>query len=57
MPDTIHPTIDATETIASVTQAQEEPEEEEERDVADVEIEGESVAKSEEADDSEGAQG
>lgn len=37
----IEPTADATETIASITEAKDEPEEEE-RDISDVEIEGES---------------
>lgn len=42
LPETIEPTQEVTETVASITQAQEEPEEEEERDITDVEIEGES---------------
>jgi len=41
LPETITPTLDLTETVAAVTQAQEEKEEEEERDISDIEIQGE----------------
>ncbi len=37
----VEPTAEAEETVASITEAKDEPEEEEERDISDVEIEGE----------------
>lgn len=48
LPETIEPTVELTDTVASITQAQEEKEEE--RDISDVEIEGE---KKEDAQESE----
>lgn len=40
LPETIEPTAEPTETLASITQAKEEVEEVEERDISDIEIEG-----------------
>jgi len=55
LPETIQPAVDATETVASVTQAQEEKVEEEDRDIADIEIEGEK-ADGEEGGETEGGE-
>lgn len=44
----VEPTAELTETVASVTEAKDEPIEEEERDISDVEIEGEEKEEGEE---------
>ena len=56
LPEEFEPTMELTETVASVTEAKDEPIEEEERDITDIEIEGEEAAESEgeEAKNSEG---